>query len=1567
MSQSLENDNNDDDRQSTSLLNGNNWHLRNYDDVIHHQHHEHDDDNVAKANDDSTIATATHFNKVQSSSTLCRSVDFHQTPNTIASILPKNAQTLDMFDSSYDECKVEKVRRSARIKQYSTSRNMRNIHNEQDYIYDWPGSGYHFPHSHLHLSDQVTIKTGTANKSPNFLKTQQLITNQQSSSPEVITETIICNGYHLDDQPNKKKLRRNEDITNESLVVNCTECTKNKLDKSRLKMKYNVENENGYDIGMEIDIKTSLSVTMTASGICSVTGINIDKDNNHTLSLVPTVIGGCDDKDGHICNGEDHGPTAIKLSSSDDYELSTMDEQLPTESVKSKNTSETKHPIESITFNISRPLFNFKTHHTSNQIIFKELIREIKTAKQLSQRGRKRKKHRITGKVNQKLRLLNQKEIYKSPKSVENCHKDSRKIAKRPVRMQPRMDVFNVAHNVKNNDDVILLENVNFKSNKHPMEKVQIEKNESNNEDRFFRKFIRKLYTKNTQLQSASIKTNNISDPNIVNDENLNRITTNHTPAASAIQKHPLAKKSIVKRLINQTVNSTTTANKSDVDADANKKFEFGNNKIDFKDQLIGKNFFMYQRLFQLYKLCEYNHLDRPLYLTSSLSYMKHFQCEYNAAFKRHDHSNSNLNGNIQLDNGDSCNNSNGNNDIDMDHNQQSTHNPIIPDINGQSADKDKNNIDVNGSNDDQDERIVSTSLVLDPLALNSITGYEYATIDFFVLRRQGPNTMLDSDLFDDSKIYVGTSCVHFGSKSSRIINNRIIIPIKLLFELDQINSNEFIHSSEDHKYFINAVVTYFRSHSQLKSQFMANCKRLNGQNKPNNVRNSTQNKSNKKPILDGHRGKSKSVDVLSSKTIDHNNLNDKMEFHFGFELENIEDIHYAKELPNCHDKQIINNNKYRKRRSQLIKGEETHMLCQSEMTLSGHRRRMNIVTELNKWHRITSDDIFYRDNSKDSYCGYYGFGDCKCKLRSSRRNGNQNKQQIDVNFITFRLLRTNLSNDNNDGDYSGYVKKLFGNNGNQQVISSKQLISIFNGGQFTTWKKLAQARSQNDDDKTIDCPDSQLKNQRVLRANTRRQAAAAAAASVSGQNLINGHVAPRNASKPKLIIPRLLHETDSFKIIYEFSQIQSNLVSEDISCPLCLRQFVMLAQLGVHLKTNHERFIFKMSMDPMNNFISIHVGINKQFDPTFETDPLFKALNFCPQQQRTRRQWLSRMRCTRPERRPTTNHQPTTMMISIGRDHRSLCTMFTYNDESRYYQIDVNSRIGSYEALSQRRVFYHSRTMLPILPAEMNDDSETDEIQWRMRQKRHMMQDFIDVNPGEKTVMGLWNQFIMKYRNRYFADCHMADAVKNFMIINTPMLIRCNLRHNCILHLINMYRYKCIDQDVVENSVRYLNKMQSYYNRCQEMLQRREQSLDRLPDSLVRLMQYFRVVDAPIEYIDISFDDDEKNRQLYDICIVAKLFEQSEIDQIFGSDAHLFLRNKSKTERTIRMVNNLEAIALIALLSLGDGDNVRNTVTLYRGYDQLEKHLQRIKQSYDSDRMAENYLNQKVQNFHYD
>ena len=200
-------------------------------------------------------------------------------------------------------------------------------------------------------------------------------------------------------------------------------------------------------------------------------------------------------------------------------------------------------------------------------------------------------------------------------------------------------------------------------------------------------------------------------------------------------------------------------------------------------------------------------------------------------------------------------------------------------------------------------------------------------------------------------------------------------------------------------------------------------------------------------------------------------------------------------------------------------------------------------------------------------------------------------------------------------------------------------------------------------------------------------------------------------------------------------------------------------------------------------------------------------------------------------------------------------------------------------------------------------------------------------------------------------------------MVTNTPMLIRCNLRHNCILHLINMYRYKCIDQDVVDQSVRYLNKMQSYYERCQEMLQRRKHPLDRLPDSLIKMMQYFQVKDTPIEYLsDISVDGDgEKNHQLYDIDIIAKLFDQSEIDQIFGPDAHLFLPNKSKNQRTIRMINNLEAIALLALLSLGDGNNVQNTITLNRGFDQLKQHVQQVKQSYNSNRMAEMYLNQST------
>ncbi|OTF76984.1 hypothetical protein BLA29_013280, partial [Euroglyphus maynei] len=106
---------------------------------------------------------------------------------------------------------------------------------------------------------------------------------------------------------------------------------------------------------------------------------------------------------------------------------------------------------------------------------------------------------------------------------------------------------------------------------------------------------------------------------------------------------------------------------------------------MDVKNRLIGRNFAIYQRIFQLYKLCEYNHLNSPLYLTSSLSYMKHFQCEYNVSLGRNDEP-------------DNCGNDD---DIDMDNNRQ---NP--PDINGvhQSDHKNPNNSDVNDSDDEQNE-----------------------------------------------------------------------------------------------------------------------------------------------------------------------------------------------------------------------------------------------------------------------------------------------------------------------------------------------------------------------------------------------------------------------------------------------------------------------------------------------------------------------------------------------------------------------------------------------------------------------------------------------------------------------------------------------------------------------------------------------------------------------------------------------------------------------------------------------------------------------------------------------
>lgn len=63
-------------------------------------------------------------------------------------------------------------------------------------------------------------------------------------------------------------------------------------------------------------------------------------------------------------------------------------------------------------------------------------------------------------------------------------------------------------------------------------------------------------------------------------------------------------------------------------------------------------------------------------------------------------------------------------------------------------------------------------------------------------------------------------------------------------------------------------------------------------------------------------------------------------------------------------------------------------------------------------------------------------------------------------------------------------------------------------------------------------------------------------------------------------------------------------------------------------------------------------------------------------------------------------------------------------------------------------RIYYHSETCIPILPKELDYDSEGEpNPKWLQRTTKQMIDEFTDVNEGEKELMKLWNLHVMKHK----------------------------------------------------------------------------------------------------------------------------------------------------------------------------------------------------------------------------
>lgn len=214
--------------------------------------------------------------------------------------------------------------------------------------------------------------------------------------------------------------------------------------------------------------------------------------------------------------------------------------------------------------------------------------------------------------------------------------------------------------------------------------------------------------------------------------------------------------------------------------------------------------------------------------------------------------------------------------------------------------------------------------------------------------------------------------------------------------------------------------------------------------------------------------------------------------------------------------------------------------------------------------------------------------------------------------------------------------------------------------------------------------------------------------------NGVNGH--NHQSEEVKSIEPAA--KSFIFHFIANSSVKQRNEERVDFICPFCSLNCLRIYSLMKHLKLSHARFLYQYSEE--NGKGRIDVYINDSYDGSYCGAPHDVLLG--SQRGPTRRNVVTYIMVFRPRR-------PTFSMTEFQElDDGEL-------DQQRTYMSGHN------------RIYYHSETCIPILPKELDYDSEGEpDPKWLQRTTKQMIDEFTDVNGGEKELMKLWNLHVMKH-----------------------------------------------------------------------------------------------------------------------------------------------------------------------------------------------------------------------------
>ncbi|MBN3314266.1 SUZ12 protein, partial [Atractosteus spatula] len=256
------------------------------------------------------------------------------------------------------------------------------------------------------------------------------------------------------------------------------------------------------------------------------------------------------------------------------------------------------------------------------------------------------------------------------------------------------------------------------------------------------------------------------------------------------------------------------------------------------------------------------------------------------------------------------------------------------------------------------------------------------------------------------------------------------------------------------------------------------------------------------------------------------------------------------------------------------------------------------------------------------------------------------------------------------------------------------------------------------------------------------------------------------------------------YQFLYNNNTRQQTEARDDLHCPWCTLNCRRLYSLLKHLKLSHSRFIFNYVPHPKG--ARIDVSINECYDGSYVGNPqdIHSQPGFA----------FSR---NGPVKRTPVTH------ILVCRPKRTKPSLSEFL-ESEDGELEQQRTYIS----GHNRLYFHSDSCLPLRPQEMDVDSEDEkDPEWLREKTITQIEEFTDVNEGEKEVMKLWNLHVMKHG--FIADNQMNQACMLFVEKCGMQITEKNLCRNFLLHLVSMHDFNLVSIVTIDKAMAKLREIQ--------------------------------------------------------------------------------------------------------------------------------------------------------------